>query len=509
MKNQIALAFIFVAVICFNHSCALTEADSSVESKESVRRQGQVTRGSAELYSVTTEDIEAYIRFKALVSKDENLVVKSVVPFPEEENPLLYAINYEDRWELISTDKRTAAVVATGEGEFNPDFNTNKSIAWLSCLADEIRVLKESHAEPKNSESYQLFWMLVTTSKALFGEKEQITRSGPDTMYHPVPGHYELFYVEDHEETVASINHLVHTEWGQGYPYNLYCPIDSSVYYYYSQPGNPYEGEIPKCVAGCVAVAGGQMVYYMYSQVGNDGAEPYRYASCATREWPNTNYDAMQQWDQSFSNWIYFNGTDSSRMAAVMLANIGKNCLMEYYGRHYYNYNGSPISSSSLDRLQPVLLNVYQTESYLFDFFNANFNLYDYIEDLLIEGYPSIVDAGNGDTLTNRHAFIVDRYKKSRTRYDCYYRFCPDNPNLYPPYMFEEVLYSYYSPVITYFGMNWGDYGNDDGTWCVKSGDWYFGNLNYDSRVYLMTFDTQGGSPDPGLEGQSVGSSIN
>ena len=524
MRNKLFVVFLFAFALGFSQCCSLTDTDFRSDSScrgTNVRRQYPLTRSGGDIYNVTAEDIKAYIHFKTLENEKDTLVLKSIIPFPSDDNPSCYVINYEDSWEMISSDKRTAAVIATGEGEFNPDFETNKSIAWLSCLAEEIRVLKTTDKETKNSDKYQMFWKLITADKSLFKSDGLITRSGPDTLDHPVPGHYELYDVEVNEITVSFKDHLIHTKWGQGvydeleninnsqqYPYNKYCPKDSSYHSIYQQlPGifpDSYDDFFPLCYAGCVAVAGGQIVKY-YRDLGNDGAEPYRYASCATREYPNTNYSAMLQWNKSFSNWTYFNGADSSDMAAVMLANIGKGCQMHYKGRYILIqnqwYSQTIVSNVPLINLQSVLLNEYQTDSFFFVFDSSSINLYNYIEELLSNDYPSIVDAGINDS-TNRHAFIIDRYKKEYTQYNYYYRFIPDDPNL-SPNMFEETVYCQNTPSITYFGMNWGQYGFGDDIWCIKSGDWYDGSVHYLRKVYLMTFDAQGGYP-PCPGGQSI-----
>ncbi len=128
MKNKLFVAFLFAAVFGIAHSCTISDSevlgDSSKENT-AVNEQGLATRGNGELYSLSPEDIEAYIHFKTLENEKDTLVVKSIIPFPSDDNPSCYVINYEDNWEMISSDKRTAAVIASGEGEFDPDFETN------------------------------------------------------------------------------------------------------------------------------------------------------------------------------------------------------------------------------------------------------------------------------------------------------------------------------------------------------------------------------------------------
>lgn len=505
MRRFLYIAFVGCLFSLLAISCDISDLSLSGESEEAILQfaknaRHSLSRGNNDYYLVSYEDLESYISFKKKISKDSLFEIKSVKPFPSSDNPALYIINYLDCWEAISSDKRIPAVIANGRGELSVEDESNKSLVWLYSLSEEIRVLKTSNDLPKDSDRYLMFWKLILSDKTLFDTKSPITRSGPDTLDHPVPGHYELFYVEANDIDSVSINHLIQTKWGQDHPYNIYCPIDSSYVdayrFYYGT--DPDASDLYHCVTGCVATAGGQMIYYLSNNMGSGGIPVYRYASCNTREIPGTNYDAMQQWDQSHLNWSYFYGPDSLRMAAVMLANIGKHCEMWYYGQfRYYDLFGEQgyvyrplMSSSRLERLQQALYNEYGVDSFLFNFYEVTFNLYDYIESLLENGFPSIVDAGVNDTLTMRHAFIVDRYKKAYTEYVYNYRFIPDDPSI-PYYMFEDVQYYFHSPTTTYFGMNWGYNGSNDEAWYVKSGNWYYGSYNYNRRCYVLTFDTQ------------------
>lgn len=128
MKNKLFVAFLFAAVFGIAHSCTISDSevlgDSSKENT-AVNDQGLATRGNGKVYEVSPGDLDAYIHFKTLVNEKDTLVVKSIIPFPNDYDAACYVINYEDNWEMISSDKRTAAVIASGEGEFDPDFETN------------------------------------------------------------------------------------------------------------------------------------------------------------------------------------------------------------------------------------------------------------------------------------------------------------------------------------------------------------------------------------------------
>lgn len=94
-----------------------------------------------------------------------------------------------------------------------------------------------------------------------------------------------------------------------------------------------------------------------------------------------------------------------------------------------------------------------------------------------------------------RHAFIVDRYKRSHKDYIFYYKFIPDDANLADLYG-EESIFDYSTPTQTYFGMNWGFGGLYDSAWCVSTGGWQMGGLTYERRLQLLHFGPQE-EPDP------------
>ena len=338
MKLTVLFRSCFLLLIVLSLSaCDKVVVDTDTPSNNEARRNGEkrfTTRGGELSHDVTPEDIEAYIKYKDLASKDSYFEVKSIIPFPNEDNPVLYAINFKNHWEMISSSKRTSPIIACGEGEFNPATDNENFLAWLGVLAEEISVLKATNFQPKDSEEYEKFWQLITADNDFIKSLYQPTRSGPDTLDHPVQGHYELYDVESYTYVSDSINHLVTTKWGQDTPYNQYCPRDfSSQAYYYGYP---------LCLTGCVPIAGAQVVYFFH-YAGDATPAIYDSAYCNTREYPNTDWTQMYQWHKTTSNWAKFNTADSSRMAAVMTANIGKTIEAEYH----FNQTGASIEALS------------------------------------------------------------------------------------------------------------------------------------------------------------------
>lgn len=475
------LLFAFLLLFCV--SCS--NSDLFSDSRQTSSNNCCFTKSGISSFKVNEEDINAYLRFKSLLNKDDSFEVKSVFPFPSEDKPFLYAINYSDCWELVSSDKRTAVVISHGEGEFDPNTENESMLEWVTYLGETVDVLSKTNYMPKNGEDYCRFWGLLSSTNL-----KPITRSGPDTLYHPVPGHYELFQVDSATITTDIINHLISTKWGQGEPFNQYCPIDSS--------SQGVLHNYPHCKAGCIPVACGQILYY-YHYDGDAIPAVYDSAYCNTREYDRTDWTKMIQRNKTDSNWAKFESSDSLRMAAVMLANIGKGIQL------HYHWDWSALSSIS--PLQAVITDEYDFGCFYSSFSSNFFNAYDYLFDLLQDGYPSIISAEDTYLLTTRnaHAFILDRYKKTRTSYVFHYMYIPDDPNIIPLPEWD-VDYVYQSPEVLYFGMNWGFCGSYDNSWHISTSDWSIDTYSFNHKMELMTFRNDGGEPDPGNgdEGQSV-----
>lgn len=86
-------------------------------------------------FLVNDADLEAYIHFKKLESKDPLFCVKSVTSFPDTDNPYVYIINYSHSWEVISADKRLhPTIIECEQGQFDSNTQNRNIMAWLSVL---------------------------------------------------------------------------------------------------------------------------------------------------------------------------------------------------------------------------------------------------------------------------------------------------------------------------------------------------------------------------------------
>lgn len=418
-----------------------------------------------------------------------------IVAWPDDNNPSIYILNYpDDSWEIISTDKRTEPVLATGTGKFSMDMENTNLVGWIKDLAAEIDYLHSYSGEIKSGEErYQQWTEIIRSGKDLrngsqpshnviitrsetaknFGDFTA-TRSGsiPDTSYHPVPGYYHKIEVMEDFVPSRITNHLTTTQWGENAPYNQYCPINS---------------DIPslRAPAGSEAVAGGQMVYYLH-YYGDMCPEVYNSAYCTAYISNNMDWDAMGQSNKSEANWASFRTADSTRMAAVLMANIGQTMRMEY---------GASYSSGDLGSLKSALETEYGLESFALPFSGGSANPYGEIYEMLLQGKPSIVHSGTGSDNTRPYTFIVDGFKTGVRPIMMIYRFTPYDMENDVDYIFYTTPY-YVHTNVTYFCMNWGKGGVNNEVWVVDSEDWHIASGDHSNREALISFRDDGSCPE-------------
>lgn len=457
----------------------------------------QVTGQEASLYAfiksrnyfLTYDQTGVLDSSEVLLCNPDQIDIKA---YPDFDAPDIFILNYpNDTWEILSADKRTSIVLASGNGKFSMDDKEHEArTAWVKDLAQEINALHDYNGEIKNAEERYGRWQLILYEASYLKEemnelgcyynpypnhltKQTRSSAEPDTSYHPVPGHYVPAFTQDNCRTIEQRTHLTSTLWSQLAPYNQYCPMDFETH--------------NRAKAGSDAVAGAQMVYYIHR---NGDAWPpiYRTGYCEAYITDPMDWTAMDQFDQSEDNWLLFQTADSTRMASVMIANIGERMMLNYG----LNYTGGNFAD-----LQTVLLSEYGIESFMLPFNGGDVNPYEEIMLMLHSGLPSIVHTGYGESNTQPHTFIVDGYKRERHSSWLAYSFEADDLNwdghLITESMFQGYVYE------TYFCMNWGT-GYNDNDWYVNSSDWHHNNLDYSNRQALMSFRMDGSNPGDDVE---------
>lgn len=380
---------------------------------------------------VTMEDILAVENTIYGDTHKKAIVLDDISPIVTEDNDtLLFAVNYpEGGYKVYSSDNRLQPVIVESpNGRFEPKEGENA--IWLSLMVDNILLLKESadtELMMSKDEIYanKVFWALAKDPTSLIMAlkgKNPTTRSiAPDPS-----GHYEYYSTFHTFEAYDSIPHLTTTRWHQSYPFNNYCPYKSD-----------WSERVP---AGCVPIAGAQLLYYLHNTFGYPTEAPLT-ATCIG----NKNNYVMNQSDFSTTTWnqIRYDYTK----AAPMIANLGTLSQIDY---------GNNSSSASLTRLAEDAFPVYGVGC---DHQSYNYNS---VKTSLLQSKPVIVGAyasrhhvlGIPTDYYNGHAFIIDGYKRVKEKITTICLWVPDG--MEPSECEETITITYLSPEIGYFRINWG-----------------------------------------------------
>ncbi len=443
--------------------------------------------GVNEDYQVTNDDIVNYIKYKSLegISRRKESIVKDVVPILWQDVPCLYAVVYERGYEVISADKRSPLpLMKDEEGVFELPTEDTPIGFHLYTLAEDVWLSlyqNKSFGEPDNEtidniESSLLFWKLISADyKTVVGQATQ-TKSSRDTIIlDPDHGHWELIGTTTQTEVFDTSAHLTTTWWHQYYPFNEFCP-------YYSSIG------FDRCPAGCVAIAGAQMLYYLHYKIGVPTQSP---STGYCTGFVHINLPGEQLYTQTFSNyisntWDYMQSNwdpNLTRYAAKLIGDIGKKVNMEYS-------TGPEGSCASLENLRDSAFIAYGIHCSILNYYSGSF-----IKGNLEMGYPVLCGGFRQNTRNEGntrgkigHAFLIDRYIRVRNKITFLYEWIFDDPGQSPGYPIMTANVVYDSPKITMYQMNWGngyDYNYND-VWCGMNGMWQYGDHLYTINRRLL-----------------------
>ena len=261
-----------------------------------------------------------------------------------------------------------------------------------------------------------------------------------------------------------SIPRLTTTDWNQDSPFNIYCPFKSN-----------YKDH---ALAGTVAVAAAQMLYYMHHEFGVPQTAPSE-AYCR-----NSVDDSIYIWDQTnYTESVWEKMKDNPSSAAPLIANIGKRLDARYFGNE--------TATNPKDLVNKV-----------FKPYGLSCEYKNYDEDILknnlLNKIPVIIEARDKDA-KYPEAFIVDRYRRSAYRTTNVYHYTYDNlpEGTMIPYVPDSIVYIYNTPYIDQIGINWGrgTAYQEPSKWYPITGDWrlYSGwPYNYNDNRKIIYFNTSG-----------------
>ena len=396
------------------------------------------------------QNIHDYIRtFRKVVSR--NAADYKLSPFVYEGDTVMHIANYGNGWDLFSNDKRMPMLVMSSDsGNFDMnDANMPPSMkSYIYSVADEIHQLRA--IDEAKSLTYGE-WNIVSI------ENEEVDLanviSGPRAIGNAQPGegYWKLIEVSDTVWSESVTNRRTTTQWGQGYPWNVYVP-------------NAKDDPFVQGPAGCTSVAVGQYLYYLHykdnkpettitTAVYNQSEKKYVFSGSSSTIW-----DEMAQ-----TQWC--SGTDA---VAKFIAYIGEELDTEYY---------SDMAGASFEKSIEVI-----NAQTGYNYYKADMN-YAYVANELLSGRAVLAMAeDNTRSNTNKggHEFIIDRLKtKTAATTSTYGWVGTDNygrdTNLYDMegnvigYSFfyeDENIFETHS-----FMMNWGWNGRHNNSWVFAKSD--------------------------------------
>lgn len=264
-------------------------------------------------------------------------------------------------------------------------------------------------------------------------------------------------------------------KWDQAYPYNECCP-------YFTSVANK------RAYAGCVAIAGAQMLHYLHYKIGRP-ENMYSVGYC------NGNVD---NYSCSYSNpnssvWSnmstsYIDDSTTTLPEAIMIGYVGSVVNMHYCDNIFGQFSWALPSNLKTDLFEPMGISC-SRGSYDEDIVRSN----------LLNEMPVVVSASNLVIPTDGaiHCFVIDGYRRTQIKTTHHFTFVRDDPpsTIQKPWLVPEDYdtYHYSDPILTSIKINWGWASQwqennpvNDGWYALTSG-WTVidGNSTYDYNHYV------------------------
>lgn len=452
MKNKLLFISLFLFVLL--SSCSQHELNE-VDDKES---QFPSSNRNAE-YNVGIENVKKFIN----IFNDENKNIETIAPFVINNDTLLFIVNYEDSegWILISGDKRTPAVLASSDqGMFDiKEINPNV-LMWLNGTMFELSDLIDNPEKKSiNSEqqNYLDIWNKIEELTDNEGNQNIQTKLIPSPGIDPegptVDPTWQLTKIEKLKTTEVYGPHI-QTKWGQGYPWNEYVPLARG----YNQ----------RCLTGCVAVAGSQMLYYLHNKL---GVPQQMYTNCVVTGWSDGGSKDYSMTFSAPSSSVWSQMARSASEGKSRTDNVA--ILMAYVG-HKVNMDwGIMGSEAKTDKLMSVFsemgINCQKSK------YNSSI-----VSKSLKNGFPVMMRGysektnhflGMIESFSGGHAWIVDGLEVETVIYMYHYM-----RELFGRTQFRSEEGN--RVVTEYIRMNWGWNGSQD------NGLYYIGSSGFDDYRY-------------------------
>lgn len=429
--------------------------------------------------------------------------IKSIEPVMSGQDTLLYFVNYakDQGWVVLSGDKRTEAILASSTvGSINKDA-LGGSAVWFDDLAGKIYGIKHSNSKASQSGDYAMWCKIDTLTLGLRPERKEARALQPDgpreeDMREP---EYMDFLISAKTEVMVDkkVGPLIKTKWGQREPWNSCTPF--------------WQDTEQRCLTGCVAVAGAQMLYYFHS-LKNKPQVFFSQGSC--RGWIGGRHSASYSF--SFSNpqedvWdqmALYKGEPqkSAYPVALLMGFVGSQINMKYgvgassaddkklvtlyrdFGiRSEHTDYKAELVRASLDNNLPVNIGAYTERRRPIKFIGIGW-IYDHGHAWIIDGYKDKRIC---------YTYTYERHPWRETRDESYSSVQSRQPKvgtvrIEPSFKLERPKYEIIETAtvsISYFWkMNLGWYGQaDDADYGTREGEiWDAGGHRYEYKKEII-----------------------
>lgn len=364
---------------------------------------------------------------------NKDVMIEPIVD--EEGDTLMYFVNYEEGWKILSADKRTPAVIAESEvGHISMSTENEGLRVWLEITAADMKQIIHSDDSTLNFTAEQ-----IMSHRSQWSDSFEKHNVRPDRGHGPIfyEGEWELVGTGTEEVYYDHEDHLVGAHWAQDEPYNYYCP-----------PKDSGSGNKP---VGCTPVACGEMLQFLCDRFNYNLTLSYNGLSA------NIN-DVELDYTDTLNNYA----------TPALLRILGLELNAHYSDTSTVVYN-------SLTKIKNFYSQVgisCTKQAYSADKVTQN----------LWNGWPVLVSAHSS---SSGHTFIIDGYKKTRTMYVEYYQRLSGNP----PLLEERTdTIGYSSPHIYQIKMNWG-WWTQWHPWFGYDDDWFALTANWSTQSSGATYN--------------------
>ncbi len=434
-----------------------------------------------EEYFVTAQDLANFVKYRRSASKRSDLAVKEVKSYGfDSSQTLFYILNYDKGWEVVAADKRIQPTLAHGDdGAFTMDCDNEPMKFWMNMLADGVLQMRlgniaedrnadatEKSADEKDSTSQDnvAFWNAISPSVS--ATKGGLTPTlGP---LEPIEGIYRYAVDWDVEERVTVSDTLIVTNWGQGSPWNQFCPPVAN---------NP--NDLPP--AGCTAVAAAQLMYFFYHSLGWQLMIPTQVTVNGDTDTDTRLYSFNLHNHQMFNNMAV---NDDDTEVGHSTSCVAK--LIVYAG-HLSDMNYKPDASSAdpCDFANSIE-DLYGIESIHYD----DGYSYPIVKNSILSGMPVLIwgyrENGKG------HAWLIDGHKSTTTITTTYYVSfnTPQTQPFIDSLDKDDAHYSTTTSSTTNsLHMNWGWNGDHNDYYSEICDYWDIEISESDHRIYNLDIE--------------------